>query len=118
MKGRTLPTLNLHHYKNHKQPYAAEIVQEGASTKLEFLPKLQTKKSSDGTYGDYQVTISKEGFYVIGNAQEDENGHRLFFKSSTGNKFPFIRDKEVIDDLKARIASGDPISKIVQDLSL
>lgn len=118
MKGQTLPTLNLHHYKNHKLPYAAEIVKEGTSTKFEFLPKLQTKKSSDGTYGDYQVTINKEGFYVIGNAQEDENGYRLFFKSSMGNKFPFIRSKEAINDLKARIARGDPISKIVKDLSL
>ena len=118
MKGCILPTLNLHHYKNHKQPYAAEIVKDGASTKLAFLPKIQTKKSSDGEYGDYQVTINQEGFYVIGNAQEDENGHRLFFKTTSGNKFPFIRGKEAIDDVKIRIARGDSISRIAQDLSL
>lgn len=113
-----MPTLNLHHYKNQKQPYVAAIVKDGASTKFQFLPKTQTKKSNDGSYGEFQITVDGEGFYFIGYAQKDENGFRLYFKTPNGNKFPFIRNQAVIDDIKARIVRGDSISQIAKDLAL
>lgn len=113
-----MPTLDLRHYKNQKQPYVAKIVKDGETTKLDFLPKNKTRRSSDNTYGMYQVTVDKEGFYLVGNAQNDENGYRLYFSSPTGNKFPFIRSQDDISNIKAKIILGDPIEKIVRDLAL
>lgn len=119
MKGLILPTLNLRHYKNQKEPYVAKIVKDSeTSTKFEFLPKTASRRSSDKTYGMYQVTVDKEGFYIIGNAQDDENGHRLYFSTPSGNKFPFIRGQDTIKDIKARILRGELISQIAAALEL
>ncbi len=113
-----MPTLDLRHYKNQKQPYVAKIVKDGATTKFEFLLKTASRKSADNSYGMYQVTVDKEGFYIIGNAQDDENGHRLYFVTPAGNKFPFIRGQDAINDVKARITRGESISQIAKDLGL
>lgn len=66
----------------------------------------------------YQVTVDKEGFYIIGNAQDDENGHRLYFSIPTGNKFPFIRSQDPIKDIRARIIRGESIDQIATALGL
>ena len=82
-----MPTLNLHHYKNQKQPYVAKIVSDGAGkTSQSFLPKVLVKKSDDGTYGDYQSTVNEEGFYRIGNTKPKDGGYRLFFTTPTGEQ--------------------------------
>jgi len=111
-----LPTLNLRHYKGQKQPYVAKILKTGAATQYQFLPKTASRTSSDKSYGMYQVTVDEEGFYVIGNAQDDENGHRLYYKTATGNKFPFVRKPTQQADITGRIANGESIAKIAQDL--
>ena len=108
-----MPTLNLHHYKNQKQPYVAKIVSDGAGkTSQSFLPKVLVKKSDDGTYGDYQSTVNEEGFYRIGNTKSEDGGYRLFFTTPTGNKFPFIKSATQIEDIKSRVARGETISQI------
>ena len=113
-----MPTLNLRHYKNQKQPYVAKIVKDGATTKFDFLPKTTSRKSADASFGMYQVTVDKEGFYIIRNAQDNENGHRLYFTTPAGNKFPFIRGQDTINDVETRIIRGDSISQIAKDIGL
>jgi hypothetical protein len=111
-----MPKLDLRHYKNHKRPYVGRIVK--GTTSLDFLPIHPGRLSADKTYGTYQATVDKEGFYKIGNAQDDENGYRLFFATPNGNKFPFISKPELIEEIKARINRDEPISKIAQELGL
>lgn len=114
-----MPTLNLHHYKNQNLPYVAKIISDGAGKTAQFfLPKILVKKSADSTYGDYQATVNEEGFYRIGNTKPEDGGYRLFFRNTTGNKFPFIKDSSQIDDIKTRIANGESISQIVMALGL
>ncbi len=114
-----MPTLTLHHYKNHEMPYAAKVVKNGEATKLEYEKKKMVKSSADKTYGDYQITINKEGFYLIRNAQEKENGDRLYFFDANGAaKFPFITDPAKVKDIKARIVRGETITQIAMALGL
>ena len=111
-----MPKLDLRHYKNHKRPYVGRIVK--GTTALDFVPIYPSRLSADKTHGMYQVTVDKEGFYKIGNAQDEENGYRVFFATPTGNKFPFITRLEKIEEIRARINRDEPISKIAQDLGL
>ncbi len=116
---KKMPTLQLHHYKNQTLPYVAKVVSDNnGKTTLLFLDKIQVKKSADSSYGDYQVTVSGEGFYRIGNTKPDDGGYRLFYTTPIGNKFPFIKDSTQIDDIKSRVALGETISQIVLALGL
>lgn len=108
-----MPTLTIKHYKNAKQPYVAELVRkaDGSDVEMVFLTKIPARLSADRSYGDYQVTVSQPGFYRIGNAQEDENGFRLFFSRNGENKFPFVLG-DLIDAIKADIVAGNSIDSI------
>ena len=114
-----MPTLNLHHYKNQTLPYVAKVVSDNkGKTTLTFLDKILVKKSADGSYGDYQVTVNVEGFYRIGNTKPEDGGYRLFYITPAGNKFPFIKESSQINDIKSRIAIGETITQIVLALGL
>lgn len=114
-----MPILELHQYKNQKMPYVAKIIADGSGgTKQSFLDKVPVKKSDDGTYGDYKCTVNEEGFYRIGNTKPADGGYRLFYKGSTGNKFPFISDPVQVKDITGRIACGESIAQIATALGL
>jgi hypothetical protein len=78
----------------------------------------QQARSYYGSYGDFQITVDQEGFYQIGNAQDDENGYRLYFRSQKDNtmKFPFERNLEVVAEIKKRIQADQSIQTIAHEL--
>jgi hypothetical protein len=115
-----MPTLTLHHYQDHKQPYVAKIVrdEQAGRPKQVFLPKTQTKRSQDGSFGDFQINVDQEGFYRIGNAQAKENGYRIYFKTQRTHRFPFIRHDPAIAEIKHRIQLGQSIETIVHEMNI
>ncbi len=112
-----MPILNLKHYKKHKKPFVAKIVSTAnGGTEPKWLKKTPLKISSDGSYGDYAATVDEEGLYHIGHTKTDDCGYRIFYSTSSGNRFPFIRCSDAIRKAKERIAEGEDIKTIVDSL--